>query len=202
MSEEAFRFDRRRFVLGAVSIPLVASQMVLASSPAHASRAAEQFVSAVANKALRAARSRSSSQFRSIVNRYTAISSVSRFSLGKYARRITKSQKRTYRKLIRGFITRQFIDNADSLAGQSFVVKSSRARSNRDIIVKGAIVFSGGRQAPVEWRVVRTGSSFRIFDIKVKGVWLALNMRSQFASVLHKSGGDMNALFDYLRKWS
>ncbi len=156
----------------------------------------------VANKALRAARSRSASQFRGLVNQYTAISSVSRFSLGKYARRISSSQKRTYEKLMRGFITRQFVDNAASLAGRSFVIKSSRARTSRDIIVKGAIVFSGGRQTPVEWRVIRSGSSFRVFDVKVKGVWLALNMRSQFASVLSKSGGDMNALFAYLKKWS
>lgn len=195
------QFNRRRFLLTTASLPLAASTGVLASS-AQASAAAEQFVNSVANKALAAARSRSSSQFRSLVNRYTAIGSVSRFSLGKYARSISKAQNRTYKKLIRGFITRQFIDNAASLAGQSFVVQSSRARSSKDVIVKGVIVFSGGRQDPVEWRVVRTGSGFRIFDIKVKGVWLALNMRSQFASVLSKSKGDMNALFDYLRKWS
>ena len=156
----------------------------------------------VANQALSAARSRSSSKFRNLVNRYTAISAISRFSLGKYSRRISKADTRTYRKLIRGFITRQFVDNAKSLAGQSFVVKSSRARSSRDIIVKGAIVFSGGRQEPVEWRIIKSGSGFRVFDVKVKGVWLALNMRSQFTSVLNRSKGDMAALFDYLKKWS
>ena len=180
----------------------ISSAPIVTSPAAAASPAAEQFVSRIANQTLRAARSRSPSAFRRIVNSHSAISSISRFSLGKYARKISKSQNRTYKKLMRGFITRQFIDNAASLAGQSFLIKSSRARSNRDIIVKGVIIFSGGRQTLIEWRVIKTGSSFRVFDVKVKGIWLALNMRSQFASVLSKSGGDMSALFDYLKKWS
>jgi phospholipid transport system substrate-binding protein len=194
-------FDRRRFLLSLVGIAAACLPLAQANE-ASASAAAEQFVSRVADQALSAARSRSAPAFRRLVNNHTAISAISRFSLGKYARRISKAQNRTYRKLIRSFISRQFVDNAKSLAGQRFVVKSSRARTSRDIIVKGTIVFAGGREEPVEWRVVRSGSRFRVFDVKVKGIWLALNMRSQFTSVLNRSNGDMNELFAYLKKWS
>ncbi len=198
MSYDQNPLTRRRFLTAASSFAALWA-FAVAAGPVVADTRAEQFVTKVANQAIAAARSGSTSSFRRLVQRHSAISSVALFALGKYRRKLPRSRRREYNSLVTNFVTQLFADNARSFAGQSYVVKSSSARNRKDIIVKGVLLFAGGRSARLEWRVVRSGSRYRIFDVQVKGVWLALQMRQEFVSVLNKSGGDFNALIRYLK---
>ena len=190
--------SRRRFVASAFAGVLLAATS-LSSTSALADRGAEQFVTKVANQAIVAARNGSASAFRRLVTRHSAISSVAAFALGKYRRKLPSSKRKQYYGLVTDFVADLFAQNARSFAGQSYVVRSSGTRSSKDIIVKGVLQFANGRSAPLEWRVVRSGSRYRVFDVRVKGVWLALQMRQEFVTVLNNSGGDFNALIRYLK---
>ena len=199
MQQDNPQFTRRRFLTTITSTAALAA-VSLSPTPVLADRGAEQFVKKVAGQAIIAARSGSASAFRSLVRRNSAISSVASFALGKYRRKLPASKRVEYHRLVREFVIKLFIENSKSFAGQSYVVKSSSARSNKDIIVKGRLLFAGGRDATMQWRVIRSGSRYRIFDVRVKGVWLALQMRQEFVSVLSKkSGGDFDGLMRYLR---
>ncbi|NNE24417.1 MAG: ABC transporter substrate-binding protein [Rhizobiales bacterium] len=172
----------------------------LSPTPVLADRGAEQFVTKVAGQAIAAARSGSASAFRNLVRRNSAISSVASFALGKYRRKMPARHRKEYNRLVTNLIVDLFIQNSRSFAGQSYVVRSSSSRSNKDVVVKGHLLFAGGRAATMEWRVVRKGSRYRVFDVRVKGVWLALQMRQEFVSVLSKkSGGDFDGLMRYLK---
>ena len=41
---------------------------------------------------------------------------------------------------------------------------------------------------------------FLVRDVNVSSVWLAQQMRSTFVGVINRNGGDIDALFAYLRK--
>ena len=199
MQQDTTRFTRRRFLSTMTSSAALAA-VSLSPTPVLADIGAEQFVTKVAGQAIAAARSGSASAFRTLVRRNSAISSVASFALGKYRRKLPASKRREYNRLVRELVIKLFVENARSFAGQSYVVKSSSARSNKDIIVKGRLLFAGGRDATMEWRVIRKGSRYKVFDVRVKGVWLALQMRQEFVSVLsRKSGGDFDGLMRYLR---
>lgn len=195
---DQYKITRRRFIAAASSLALPAG-LALSASPAIADQRAEQFVAKVADQAIAAARSGSSLAFRRLVTSNSAVPSIALFALGKYRRKLPSARRREYNSLVTSFITQLFVDNAKSFAGQNYVVKSSSARSSKDIIVKGVLVFAGGRNARLEWRVTRSGNRYRVFDVRVKGVWLALQMRQEFVSVLSKSKGDFNALIRYLK---
>ncbi|MGI9462906.1 MAG: ABC transporter substrate-binding protein, partial [Aestuariivirgaceae bacterium] len=175
----------RRGFLSAASSFAALGAFGLSTGPALADGRAERFVAQVANQAIAAARSGSTASFRRLVQRHSAISSVASFALGKYRRKLPRSRRSEYNSLVTKFVTKLFAENARSFAGQSYVVKSSSARNSKDIIVKGVLLFAGGRSARLEWRVVRSGSRYRVFDVQVKGVWLALQMRQEFVSVLN-----------------
>ncbi len=192
------RITRRRIFAVAASFTAI-GLFTLPGSPALADSGAEQFVRKIANQAIAAARTGTASSFQGLVRRHSAVSSVASFALGKYRRKFPPSKKREYVSLVTRFIAKLFARNSKSFAGQSYVVKSSSVRNSKDIIVKGVLLFSGGRAAPLEWRVLRSGGSYRVFDVRVKGVWLALQMRQEFVSVLRESGGDFNALLRYLK---
>ncbi len=193
------RITRRRIFAVAASFTAI-GLFTLPGSPALADSGAEQFVGKIANQAIAAARTGSVSSFQGLVRRHSAVSSVASFALGKYRRKLPASKKREYVSLVTRFIAKLFARNSKSFAGQSYVVKSSFDRSgSKDIIVKGVLLFSGGRAAALEWRILRSGGRYRVFDVRVKGVWLALQMRQEFVSVLRESGGDFNALLRYLK---
>lgn len=198
MQQDKPRFTRRRFLTTLTSTAALAA-VFLSPTPVLADRGAEQFVNKVADQAIAAARSGSASAFRSLVRRNSAVSSVASFALGKYRRKLPASRRAEYNRLVTKLIVDLFIQNSRSFAGQSYVVQSSSSRSNKDIVVKGHLLFAGGRAATMEWRVIRSGSRYRIFDVRVKGVWLALQMRQEFVSVLANANGDFNALMRYLR---
>lgn len=198
MLNDDTQITRRRFFTLA-SCAVSPAALALFATPAMADLRAEQFVTKIAYQTIAAARSGSASSFRNLVRRHSAISSVASFALGKYRRKLPASKRSEYNKLVTKFVTGMFIQNARSFAGQSYVINSSVKRTSKDIIVKGVLLFAGGRTAALEWRVTRSGSRYRIFDVRVKGVWLALQMRQEFVSVLNKSGGDFNALMRYLR---
>jgi phospholipid transport system substrate-binding protein len=198
MQQDKPQFTRRRFLTTITSTAALAA-VSLSPTPVLADRGAEQFVTKVAGQAIAAARSGSSSAFRSLVRRNSAVSSVASFALGKYRRKLPASKRAEYNRLVTKLIVDLFIQNSRSFAGQSYVVQSSSSRSNKDIVVKGHLLFAGGRAATMEWRVIRSGSRYRVFDVRVKGVWLALQMRQEFVSVLANANGDFNALMRYLK---
>lgn len=198
MPESTSTLTRRRILTHLAGVSLLAVT-ALHPLPALADKRAEQYVVGIANQAIAAARARSTSAFHRLVRRHGAVSSVASFALGKYRRKMPRSMRKRYNALVSRFIARLFAENASSFAGQRYVVKGSSARTNKDIIVKGVLQFANSRQAEIQWRVLRSGRGYRVFDVRVKGVWLAVQMRQQFVSVLNKSRGDFNALMRYLQ---
>jgi len=63
-------------------------------------------------------------------------------------------------------------------------------------IVVNAKLSNGGK---VIFRVSKAGGGFTIKDMNMKGIWLAQQMRSTFVGTLNRTGGDFDALFDYLK---
>jgi ABC-type transporter MlaC component len=50
------------------------------------------------------------------------------------------------------------------------------------------------------FRLQRSKRGFLVRDVNVSSVWLAQQLRSTFVGVINRNGGDINALFAYLRK--
>jgi phospholipid transport system substrate-binding protein len=52
----------------------------------------------------------------------------------------------------------------------------------------------------VNWRVLRGSAGWRVVDVQVAGVWLAITEQQDFVSTLDNHGGDINVLISQLRK--
>jgi len=64
--------------------------------------------------------------------------------------------------------------------------------------VTSRLVRNSGRAQPVVWKVRRAGGGYKVVDLQVQNVWLGPLMRSTFANVIKKGGGNINALYAYL----
>jgi phospholipid transport system substrate-binding protein len=57
----------------------------------------------------------------------------------------------------------------------------------------------GGPPIRIDWRVTDYGGSYKINDVVVDGVSMAITERSEFASVIQRNGGSVQDLLTMLR---
>jgi phospholipid transport system substrate-binding protein len=202
-NEEILLFTRRQLLLGFAVWPVSIGSAGL-TAKAYAATGPEKYVQnigkdviALANSGTRGVPLRS--RFVSLLQRHSDIRSIALFSLGTYQKKLPSNLRTRYFELVTRFAAGFFAYYVEDFAGSGLDVKSSTPQG-KAIIVDTAIQYSGGRTAPVKWRVVNVGGGYRVNDVNVRGIWLSLQMQLQFTSVLKRNRGDFEALFKYLRE--
>ena len=190
------KYPDRRFFL-AVLFASIALTTVSASG--YSATPAEQFVMRIANSVLAAARANSTGQFRALLKNNADIPRIAIYSLGRYRNKLPAARRNEYYQLVTGHISRVFSNHAAKLRGQSLITTGARERG-ASVIVTSKMKYPSGKTTKVLWRLVKRGGGYKIFDVNVQGIWLANTQKTNFVSVLKRSGGNINALFQYLKK--
>lgn len=189
--------SRRRFIglLAAVAVAVAGRTPTASAQQSH-----ERFVARLARDIMALARQPrvSRGRFRSILQRHSDIRTVALFALGPYRRSLPQARREEYFALVLDYVAGLFVGYAGEFAGVDFEITGS-APDGRFIIVNSAIVFAGGRRSPIRWRVRRARGGYVVSDINVSGVWLSLQLRSQFTSTLSRHRGSFDALFAMLK---
>lgn len=195
------------FCAGLFGIALALS----APSPAAADDAAEAFVAQILDEAEPYLNADSEQArfdgIKNLVDKYVDMRRVGLFTLGQYARRVTDEQKAEFLPLFKTYATQVYQNTLSDYSGQKLAVTGSIDRSERDIIVNSKVVNpqpgSGLEDLVIHWRVYRgRDGEMTVVDAGADNVWLALEQRSQFTSVIANNGGapqGMDALIADLR---
>lgn len=130
------------------------------------------------------------------------------FLLGQYARLPDDSQKQEYLHLLQEFTTRIYFVRLQEYADDSIQVTGSRDKNNgREVVVTGSIrLRDRDKPLSLDWWLLRqpgedgAADSFRVFDVRVAGIWLAQEQRSGFVSVIRNNQGSFDALLSHLRR--
>ncbi len=174
------------------------SSMILMVSPARADDAAEIYVQDILDEAEpildRDTEDEVFDGIAELVEKYVDMRRISRFVLGQYARQITDEQKEEYTPLFRIYATQIYQKTLSNYAGQKLEVVQSVDRSDRDIIVNTKIVDPEPGDSLADtvfhWRVYRNREGkMSVVDAGANNVWLAIEQRSQFTSVIANNGG-------------
>ncbi len=191
-----------------ITLGLVVGALVLAG-PANAQRdeAAEGFVYRLASEAIAILGREDLSpadreaSFRVLFVGNMDVPRIGAFALGQYVRMPTPEQKTEYLRLVEEFIVKVYATRLSDYTNQVFNILSSQPKGSRgkEIIVTSQIEFTTGRApVPVEWWLLRDGDSFKVFDVKVVGIWMAQEQRSSFISVIRNHNGDFGALLTHI----
>lgn len=197
-------------VLAVLLAGAVAAPVLTAPAPAHAqarNASAEQFVQTEAQQVLRVLNNNSLSmaqkkvQFRRFVDQVADVQRITRFVLGKYARTVTPQQYATFSVAFREYANQVYESRLSSYRGEGFRVTGSQARSPTDVVVNSQVVGgAANRQSTVVWRVQRAADGrWRVVDVNVAGVWLAITQQQDFVSTLDNNRGDINVLIAQLQ---
>ena len=167
-------------------------------SPAAADEAAEVFVQSILDEAEPYLNAPTDQErldgIASLVDKYVDMRRVSLFVLGQYARKLTDEQRAEYLPLFKDYATVVYQNVLGEYSGQTLAVSGSIDRSERDIIVNSKIVNpapgSGFENVTVHWRIYRDrDGNMSAVDAGADNLWLALEQRSSFTSVISNNGG-------------
>ena len=131
-----------------------------------------------------------------------AVREISLFVLGPYRRNLDSSQKTEYINLIKRFVSEIYSIRLASFPSGDFSILNSTDNGRSGIIVKTTIQFSDDpNPTKIDWRLIKKqDGDFKIFDIRVVGIWMAQEQRSTFTSFLSKNNGNIDKLMDRLEK--
>ena len=83
--------------------------------------------------------------------------------------------------------------------GETLQVLGYRSLDDGSAVVGSTVIRPSGPPASVEWRVRQTDGTWRILDVVVEGVSLALTHRAEYTAVIRASGGRLDGLLERLR---
>jgi phospholipid transport system substrate-binding protein len=159
-----------------------------AASAQAASCLAASTVKSAASAFLSAARSGSPSAFSAALNRYTNVDSLAIFALGKYRADLPPARRDEYVRNTRYYMSQFLADHAGNFKGGTNIAVENCSGN----LVTTSL--DGGSQ--IVWRM----SGDRIQDVKVSGIWLAQQLRQNFAGIIRQNHGYVSSLLDYLAR--
>ncbi len=171
-------------------LPVLALLMLaMANVPAEAARscAGAPAVQKASQGFLVAARSKSPAAFSRALRRHVDIRRIAFYALGRYRRKLPRSQYGRFVTLTQQYIARKLAKFSGGIRGGA--VEVVRCRRN---VVETRIKPRGDR---VLWRM----SGRRIVDVNISNMWLGQVLRDHFANLIRSTGGDMNAFLARLK---
>ena len=139
--------------------------------------------------------------FRELLNDSFDLTTIARFTLGRYWRLASPTQRTEYRRLFEEFLVQAYANRFSGLSGKQFRVSRSRAINARDALVQSEVLIAHGRPpVRVGWRVRTKNDDLRIIDVMVEGISMSVTQRDEFAAVIRSSGGKVEGLLAALRR--
>jgi phospholipid transport system substrate-binding protein len=139
------------------------------------------------------------SAFRGAVDDIADVPTIAKFVLGKYGNSITSAQMQKFLPVFQDYVQNMLLQHLSDFHADTLTVKSSGAKAPGDVLVKTTLTGPNAKPSELDWRVVGSGSSWKVTDVQISGGSFAWVLRSDFVSTLDDQGGSIDALIARLQ---
>ena len=143
-----------------------------------------------------------SAQFRSVITANFDLDLVSRFVLGRHWRSASEQERVEFREVFEDYLVVSYARKLETYSGESLEIGEARQINAKDSLVPSKLIRSEDEPITVAWRLRRQDGRWRIFDLVVEGVSLAVTQRSEFDALIRSGGGTVEGLIQHLRQKS
>ena len=138
-----------------------------------------------------------------LVENYFDVDAITRFSVGRYWRVATESERSEYAKLFRFVLLNQANEQFHKLRDLEFKPTTTNTKGDKLILVGGIIHDKSGEFPDVEifWRVVaRPDMPVKIFDIEVENISMLKTQQDENTTLIRRNAGRFSALIEALQE--
>ncbi len=142
-------------------------------------------------------------RFAKLFNEYLDLDFIGRFVLGRYWKTATPKQRTEFVNVYRELNIKTWSKRFDEFKGKTFVFNgASPSSSENQIFVNSVVPMDQGAPAKVVWRVKETNGQFKVVDIIIENVSLAITARNEYTAYIRKSPNGLDGLISDLKKKS
>jgi len=138
-------------------------------------------------------------RFRQLLREDFDVPGIARFVLGRYWNIATDQQRAEFVKLFEDYIALAYSARLAEYTGETFKVVGSRPDADGAIVTSQILRPAGAAPVKLDWRLTGRDGVYKISDVSVDGISMAVTQRSEFASVIQHNGGQVQGLLTMLR---
>jgi phospholipid transport system substrate-binding protein len=112
-------------------------------------------------------------------------------AVGVHWRKATPEQKKRLAGAFRTLLVRTYASSLKAFGDQKFDFRPLRMTpEDTDVTVEVRVLQSGAQPVPVEYDMEKTASGWKVYDVRVGGISLVINYRTEFANIVRDKGID------------
>ncbi len=139
-------------------------------------------------------------RFRQLFSEDFDVPGIARFVLGRNWRVATEPQQQEFVKLFADYIALAYSNRLAEYSGETLHVTGTRPAPDGSVVSSEIVRPNGAPPAKVDWVLTPHDGAYKISDVVVEGVSMAVTQRSEFASVIQRNGGQVQGLITALRQ--
>ena len=172
------------------------------------SKSASEFVSSLSIEASNILSSKLSEdekiiRLKEIGEQSVDIEGVGLYTLGKYRKTLTDSQKKQYKELFKDYFLKSFSGRLVEYTDAKIAILSEEIKNEKYTIVYSKLIGTSDRpEVNINWRVyTKDPEKLLIRDLIIEGLSLARTQKEEFNSILANNNGNIESLFENLNKF-
>ena len=132
------------------------------------------------------------------------IKGIGFYTLGPTRKTLNQSQKTEYVNLFEQYFLKSFSSRLSEYTNPEIDVLDKEVLNNNYTMVNSLLKATSDRpEIKIDWRIyTKDPGNPLIRDLIIEGLSLARTQKEEFASILSSNDGDINALFETLKKFS
>jgi phospholipid transport system substrate-binding protein len=120
-----------------------------------------------------------------------ATNTISRKVLGVHARMASDEQKEQFAQAFKDYMIRFYAKAFAAYNDQEIKFEDTPEFEDKTrVTVKTKLIQPGGQPIPIDYRMQRSGDSWKVIDVKIEGISLVISNKSQFGSQISRDGLD------------
>ena len=139
----------------------------------------------------------------SIAKKTVDIRGLGFYTLGSHRKNLSDEQKKKYSNLFEKYFLKSFSSRLAEYTDPKIRVESSQKLNEKYTIVSSILLATDKRpEVKIDWRVyTKNPEKPLIRDLIIEGLSLARTQKEEFNSIIQSNNGDINFLFDSLKKF-
>ena len=126
---------------------------------------------------------------------------IAKFVVGRPWRTATTNQQKEYLELFKNLVELTYSKRFIEYAQQKILVSGYKLGKRKFIFVKSKLTDPKKPKGDINvvWRLVPKGNSFKIVDVVIAGISMAITQRNEYSAVIRRNNGRFDALLDAMR---
>jgi phospholipid transport system substrate-binding protein len=189
----------RRFFIGVAGALMAAALCTspLAQSGADTGHPAATFLDTMRERAIADLTDTTRSEkerealFRSLLNETFDIERIGQFVVGRYWRQADDGDRQAFLQAFEDAVVQRFLPLFSQYQGEQLIVGGAEpdSKNPKFTVVTSTYIDAQGRHVKADWRLLEDNGRYKVFDVVVEGVSMAITLRSEYASVIKNQGG-------------